>query len=108
MITKGLVRNLFCSCLGFAILASGIPAVGAPPLSQSERVGKPGTKQAAKPNPQAAVEALHNLFDADWEYTMQQNPTYASYLGDRRWNDKWEDVSLANIQRQYQHTQENL
>ncbi|MCU1309026.1 MAG: hypothetical protein JWO20_151 [Candidatus Angelobacter sp.] len=105
MITKGLVRNLFCLCIGFAILA------GAPSLSlgsSSDRVGKAHQKPATKPNPQAAVDALHNLFDADWEYTMQQNPTYASYLGDRRWNDKWEDVSLGNLQRQNQHTQENL
>src|SRR3954471_13313293 len=105
MITKGLVRNLFCACIAFAITA---PAMAAPPLSQRDRVGIGPTKKSPKPSPQAAVDALHNLFDADWEYTMQQNPQFASFLGDRRYNDKWEDVSLANIQRQYQHTQENL
>ena len=30
MITKGLVRNLFCACIGFAILADAAAAMGAP------------------------------------------------------------------------------
>jgi uncharacterized protein (DUF885 family) len=105
MITKGLVRNLFCLCIGAAILA-----MGAPPLSlglSSDRVGA-SQKKTTKPAPQSPVETLHTLFDADWEYTMQQNPTFASFLGDRRYNDKWEDASLANLQRQNQHTEENL
>jgi uncharacterized protein (DUF885 family) len=47
---------------------------------------------------------LHALFDAEWEYTMRDNPAYASALGDKRYNDRWEDVSLANIDKQHQHT----
>src|SRR5882672_9670479 len=122
MITKGLVRNLFCLSVGSALIASCVlsafaqtptpkKAMAAPPLSlgsSSDRVGAAQKKAATKPNPQAAVETLHSLFDADWEYTMQQSPTYASFLGDRRYNDKWEDASLANLQRQNQHTEENL
>ena len=26
----------------------------------------------------AAAQALHKLFDAEWDYTMQENPTWAS------------------------------
>jgi uncharacterized protein (DUF885 family) len=51
-----------------------------------------------------SAKALHALFDAEWEYTMRENPTYASALGDKRYNDRWEDVSLANIDKQHQHT----
>ena len=53
---------------------------------------------------QDATQALHALFDAEWDYSMQQHPTHASSLGDRRWNDRWEDDSLAAIDARYQHT----
>ncbi len=41
-----------------------------------------------------ATQALHQLFDQDWEYQMAHDPVAASELGDRRWNDQWEDLSL--------------
>jgi uncharacterized protein (DUF885 family) len=53
---------------------------------------------------QDATQALHALFDREWDYTMQQHPTHASSLGDRRWNDRWEDDSLAAVEARYQHT----
>ncbi len=48
-------------------------------------------------------ERLHALFDSEWDYDMQQHPTRASMLGDRRWNDQWGDVSLAAIEARHQH-----
>src|SRR3954469_13205241 len=53
-----------------------------------------------------ATAALHALFDRDWEYQMQQNPLWASSLGDRRWNDKWDDESLEAIAARYRHSHE--
>ena len=52
----------------------------------------------------SASRALHALFDAEWEYQMQQHPTRASSLGDRRWNDRWGDDSLPAIEARHQHT----
>jgi len=55
-----------------------------------------------------AAESLHKLFDQDWEYQMAHNPVRASLLGDRRWNDKWPDVTLPALHEQYQHARETL
>ena len=49
------------------------------------------------------TKALHALFDREWRYELQENPTRASQLGDRRWNDRWPDRSLAAIQRRHEH-----
>ena len=55
-----------------------------------------------------AARQLHALFDAEWEWTMQEFPTYASMLGDRRFNDRWTDVSLEAIERRHRHRQDAL
>jgi uncharacterized protein (DUF885 family) len=51
---------------------------------------------------------LHDLFDREWEYQMEQNPARASQLGDRRWNDRWGDVSLESIKKQHDHDRATL
>jgi uncharacterized protein (DUF885 family) len=65
---------------------------------------------AAQPTgkPPSPAQALHALFDAEWEYGLAQNPVGASFLGDKRWNDRWEDAGLANAERQYHHNQAAL
>lgn len=46
-----------------------------------------------------ASRALHDLFAREWEFQLQDNPTFASSLGDRRYNDRWGERSLASYER---------
>jgi uncharacterized protein (DUF885 family) len=55
-----------------------------------------------------AAKALDELFAAEWDYQMEQHPTWASSLGDRRWNDRWGDISLEAISKRHNHDIETL
>ena len=54
----------------------------------------------AAPDP---AKALNDFFAAEWDYTMRQSPVWASYLGDRRYNDQWGDHSLAATAARHEH-----
>jgi uncharacterized protein (DUF885 family) len=54
------------------------------------------------------TKALNSFFEAEWNYEMEQNPTRASALGDRRWNDRWPDRSLEAIRKNEEHTTDAL
>lgn len=55
-----------------------------------------------------AAAGFHALLDESWEYQMQEFPTFASYLGDRRYNDRWTDQSLDAIANRQAQTREFL
>eukprot|EP00456_Euglypha_rotunda_P055428 TRINITY_DN450_c0_g3_i1.p1 TRINITY_DN450_c0_g3~~TRINITY_DN450_c0_g3_i1.p1 ORF type:complete len:588 (+),score=153.47 TRINITY_DN450_c0_g3_i1:1001-2764(+) len=57
---------------------------------------------------QTPSEQLTALFDDEWDYTLQQAPTFASHLGDKRYNDRWPDVSLSAMLRRHAHQLEVL
>src|SRR6266511_2152469 len=59
-------------------------------------------------SPATEAEQFHALLEAEWNYTMEDSPTYASMLGDRRWNDRWGDSSPKAMDRRAQHGRELL
>lgn len=56
----------------------------------------------------ATTKALHDLFDREWEYQLEQNPVRASQLGNRRWNDRWPDLSLEAFKKDHEHDRATL
>ncbi|MBF6025524.1 DUF885 domain-containing protein [Lysobacter niastensis] len=52
----------------------------------------------AQPARNAATTELYRLFDDEWERGMRESPEEASYRGDKRYNDRWTDMSTAAIQ----------
>ncbi len=55
-----------------------------------------------------AAKTLADFLAAEWNYTMEQAPTWASTLGDHRFDDRWEDQSLAAIEARHAHDQQAL
>lgn len=45
----------------------------------------------------SADAELEAFLEAEWQRTLEANPTWASSLGDRRWNDRWPDLSPEAI-----------
>ncbi|HEY6929038.1 MAG TPA: DUF885 domain-containing protein [Thermoanaerobaculia bacterium] len=43
--------------------------------------------------------SFQKLLKEQWEYTLSHSPEFASILGDKRWNDKSSDMSVAEILR---------
>jgi uncharacterized protein (DUF885 family) len=66
----------------------------------------------AAANPPADLEArrkaLNDLLHEQWEYTMRTSPIYASFLGDKRYNDKLDDFSQAAIDDNLEQTRRFL
>ncbi len=73
------MRSLVLLALLISLLCSTVLA--APPQSDLE----------------ARRKALNDLLAERWEYTLRTSPIYASILGDKRWNDKIDDLSQKAI-----------
>ena len=63
------------------------------------------TNLAANADP---ADDFRVLLDESWEWQLVQNPVFASSLGDRRFNDKWADLSIEAIETRHQQRQDFL
>jgi uncharacterized protein (DUF885 family) len=53
----------------------------------------------AAPAADGAEATLHQLFEAEWERSLRENPLLATYLGDRRYDDRWPDLAPIALAR---------
>ncbi|HYJ05212.1 MAG TPA: DUF885 domain-containing protein [Chthoniobacterales bacterium] len=78
------------------------------PLASALIILLPLPAVAAEPRETEAGKALNAFFEAEWEYEMEQSPVRASFMGDRRWNDRWGDQSLEAIRKREAHATDAL
>ncbi|MGC1300539.1 MAG: DUF885 family protein, partial [Alloacidobacterium sp.] len=57
---------------------------------------------------EARRKALNDLLAEQWEYTLRTSPEFASYLGDKRWNDQLSDFSQEAIDKNLVETKKFL
>jgi uncharacterized protein (DUF885 family) len=84
-------------------------------MAASCAITEPVFAAAAKPSAAArtnkattASARLKALFDEDWEWLMRNNPEFATYYGDHRFDDKLNDASPEAVERGEAHVREML
>ena len=53
-------------------------------------------------------KAFRELLAEQWEYRLSASPLFASFLGEKRWNDKLDDYSQEAIEKNLRETQKFL
>ena len=89
---------------GFVVVA----AVACSTSCVNPSASSAGARSGGDANANATTRALHALFDAEWENDLAEWPTWASSIGDRRYDRKWNDVSLQAEARREAHEREVL
>ena len=85
------LQTLVVGWLALAGAASFGPAAAA---AAAQGAAAPAIAQRA-----AEAARLHALFDEAWERTKRDNPEFATYLGDDRYDDRLKDLSSEAIER---------
>ena len=71
-------------------------------------LGSFSTAQQSQTSVESRRKALNDLLAEQWEYKLRTSPIFASFLGDKRWNDKLDDFSQEAIDQDVQESQKFL
>lgn len=83
-----LFRPLVASVLAAALCTACKPDAQAPTSQVTD----------SATSAQQAAKAFDALLDVQWQYQLQHSPEFASIIGDKRYNDRWSDYSLAAVE----------
>jgi uncharacterized protein (DUF885 family) len=89
-----------------AFLLSALYAVQPVQLCAQTRFEQDCARLAAGKEPD--TKRLHELFKLQWDYTMRENPEFASEAGYPGQNDRWSDISVEAIERRRRELQAPL
>ncbi|RQP23288.1 DUF885 domain-containing protein [Piscinibacter terrae] len=89
------------------ILLAVAAAIAAGSFAESAVASGPKTAQATKVKTTASAR-LNALFNEDWEWSMRNNPEFATYYGDHRFDDRLSDASPQAVARAEAHEREML
>ena len=67
-----------------------------------------GTAIASAQSVQARSKALNAVFTDYWQDHLRHTPEDATVLGDKRYNDRWSDLSAEEVQRSVQRNREYI
>lgn len=83
------MNKLFVAlAIGAAIAVSSYPQLMAQPANQPAASASASAQDIA-----ARTSQLNALFNEIWQDKLQHNPEYATYLGDKRYDDQLTDYS---------------
>lgn len=54
------------------------------------------------------TEQFQQLLADEWQWTLRDDPEFSSWLGDRRYADQWQDLSLSAIRNRIEHRRDVL
>lgn len=98
-------RTLHFACIS-ALFWMSYSSDAATPEINTNTIEKSQSKQNS--NVSVRVNALNQLLQEQWEYTLKNNPETATTLGDLRYNNRWTEVSKNQIEKDKKTTQNFL
>jgi uncharacterized protein (DUF885 family) len=109
-----LVGPSFAVCVLLSACGGKPPAPAAPspaatePAPAAEPVERPPAAAPAGASLDERRKQLTALLDEQWQYMLRTSPEFASTIGDRRYNDRWTDLSPGAIAADLAETQKFL
>ncbi|WP_202743219.1 DUF885 domain-containing protein [Acinetobacter calcoaceticus] len=98
-------RTLHFACISVLFWMSHSSGAATPEIN-TNTIEKSQSKQ--KSDVSVRVNALNQLLQEQWEYTLKNNPETATVLGDLRYNNRWTEVSKNQIEKDKKSTQDFL